>query len=67
MKKCSVKNCNVFHDAKYKLCDVCREESKTRRRIQTNSKVGRIIDLCEKHKEISICNDIMRIINEQRK
>ena len=62
MKECSHKRCFQEHDTKYKQCPECRDIQKIYVRSQRNSKIKRIMDLCEKNKNIPVCKEILKLV-----
>lgn len=65
-KYCTHKYCTNITTEKYKLCLDCREFVKNRNRMRRNSKIMRILDLCNANKTIDVCKQILDIINEKK-
>lgn len=66
IKYCTHKYCTNEVIGKYKLCELCRDVIKNERRRRRNSKVMRILDLCNSHKTVDVCRQIAEIINEKK-
>jgi hypothetical protein len=65
MKTCSNKHCNTQHESKFKLCDTCRDYSRSNRRQNGNYKTARIINICEANGKVGGYGEILKLIERK--